>query len=127
MTQNELAKLVASLVAQAMAAQKPAGSKASSTGKSERSLKNETLTISAFKRKLGVKVTPHVDVFSFTKWTERGFRPIEGTKAVKVKNLRLFHKSQVRPMTAEEKAKLAADQKAFASRQPVAKEQQATA
>jgi hypothetical protein len=59
-------------------------------------------TVRAFKR-LGIKdIQPHVNVLTFRKWTEAGYRPKEGSKAVKVANLRLWHVSQVRALTKEE-------------------------
>lgn len=36
------------------------------------------------------------------KWAAKGSRPKEGSKSVKVANLRLFHVSQVRKLTADE-------------------------
>ena len=61
-------------------------------------------TISAFKKKGYGIVKPHEDVRTFNKWVAAGFRPREGEHAVKVQNLRLFHKSQCRPLTKEEAA-----------------------
>jgi hypothetical protein len=50
-------------------------------------------------------VTPHVDVKTFNRWVrEDGLRPIEKEHAKRVGPLRLFHKSQCRPLTAEEAA-----------------------
>lgn len=98
------------IVAQAVAvrlaaieAEKPA--KMAIAGKSEQSIKNEIQTVRAFK-KIGIKATPHVDTFTFNKWISMGYRPKEGSKSVKVANLRLFHKSQCRPITAAEKASM---------------------
>jgi hypothetical protein len=56
---------------------------------------------------------PHVNILTFNKWAEKGYRPIEGSKSLKVKNLRLFHVSQVRKLTADE-VKAAKDQSADA-------------
>jgi hypothetical protein len=71
-------------------------------GKSDLSAKNELATIRAFKRAGHGLVVPHVDVFTFNKWVSKGFRPKAGSKAVKVNNLRLFCKIQVREMTKDE-------------------------
>lgn len=107
----DLQKLVAEGVAQALAAKGKGGSKvktaATLDGKSERSIKNEIQCVKAFKKAGFGNVTPHVDVMSFNRWAAKGFRPIEGTKSVKVLNLRLFHVSQVRELTLDEKQKLA--------------------
>jgi hypothetical protein len=97
------------IVAQAVAvrlaaieAEKPA--KMSIAGKSEQSIKNEIQTVRAFKRAGISDAKPHVNVFTFNKWASQGFRPKEGSKSVRVANLRLFHVSQVRKLTAEERA-----------------------
>ena len=77
-------------------------------GKSERSIKNEIAAVKAF-AKAGFKdAKPHVNIFTFRKWMERGYRPVEGSKSLKISNLRLFHVSQVRKITSEEKAAMQA-------------------
>jgi hypothetical protein len=103
--QRVIAEAVATATAQAKAefaqalAAKPS---ATINGKSDQSAKNEAATIRAFK-KLGISATPRVDTFTFNIWVSKGFRPKEGSKSVRVNNLRLFHKSQVRPLTEVEK------------------------
>jgi hypothetical protein len=99
------------IVAQAVAvrlaaieAEKPA--KMAIAGKSEQSLKNEIQTVRAFKRAGISDAKPHVNVFTFNKWASQGFRPKEGSRSVRVANLRLFHVSQVRKLTAEERKAL---------------------
>jgi hypothetical protein len=111
-----LAQAVEAKMAAAMAA-RPAKS---SDGKSERSLRNELATVRAFKKKLGIVVKPREDVKSFRLWALDGYRPVEGSKAVRVGSLRLFHKSQVRKLSADEKARLVADQKAAIDRRVAA-------
>jgi hypothetical protein len=102
-TVEQMNKAVAAAVADAVAKQKTKvdAAVAAMSVKSDRAIKNELQTIRAFK-KIGVNATPHVDTFTFNIWASKGFRPKEGTKAVRVNNLRLFHKSQCRPITAEE-------------------------
>jgi hypothetical protein len=73
-------------------------------GKTERSIQNEIKCVKAFKRAGFKDAVPHVNVKSFRRWAADGFRPLEGSKSVKVGNLRLFHVSQVRALTVEEKA-----------------------
>jgi hypothetical protein len=80
-----------------------AAKSAAASGKSERSMANEVAVVRAFRKAGFGNVTPHVDVMTFNRWASKGFRPKEGTKSLKIKNLRLFHKSQVRPLTSEEK------------------------
>jgi hypothetical protein len=43
-----------------------------------------------------------VNVLTFNLWLAKGFKPLEGSKAVRVQNLRLWHESQVRPLSAAE-------------------------
>ena len=93
-----VAQAVAARLA-AIEAQKPA--KISMAGKTEKAIKNEIQTVRAFKR-IGINATPHVDTFTFNIWISKGMRPKEGSKSVRVNNLRLFHKSQCRPITKDE-------------------------
>jgi hypothetical protein len=88
-------------VTKAMAEDKPAKAQATN-GKSDLSAKNELATIRAFKRAGHGVVIPHIDTLTFGKWVEKGFRPKAGSKAVKVNNLRLFCKAQVRPISKDE-------------------------
>jgi hypothetical protein len=88
--------------------------------KSEKSIKIELATIRAFKRLGYGIVRPRIDVMTFRRWLAEGYRPMEGSKAVRIAGLRLFHKSQCRPITKEEKAQLAADQKAALARHEAA-------
>jgi hypothetical protein len=88
-------------------------------GKSlDQSNKNELATLKAFKKKGYGIVKPKVDVLTFNKWIDQGLRPKEGEHAAKVANLRLFHRSQCRPLTKEEAAGFAEKAKAKAARQP---------
>lgn len=104
-----LQAVIAQAVAIALAAQRDAKPAANGVvnAKSERSLKNEIAVVKAFKKAGFGNVKPHVDVMTFKRWVAAGFRPIEGSKSLKIKNLRLFHKTQCRPITLEEKAALA--------------------
>jgi hypothetical protein len=62
--------------------------------------------------KAGFKdVTPRVDVLTYDKWLEKGFRVKKGEKSVRCKQFRLFHSSQVQkdePAVAEPKAPVTA-------------------
>src|ERR1700732_4565115 len=100
-TAAAVAEATASLRAEmqaALAAKTPAVS-----GKGDRSIENEIAVVKAFKKAGFENVKPHEDVRTFNRWLAAGYRPMEGSKSLKVKNLRLFHKSQCRPITAEEK------------------------
>jgi hypothetical protein len=86
-------------------------------GKSERSAANELATIRAFQKAGFGVVTPRVNVKTFRRWIEEdGRRVIEGCKSLKVRNLRLFHVSQTRPLEpgeleAMQEQKSAADER----------------
>jgi hypothetical protein len=106
---SQLSALIAEAVALALGNAKAAKQVTGPNGlnaKSERSLKNEIAVVRAFKKEGFGNVTPHVDVMTFNRWVANGMRPIEGSKSLKVKNLRLFHKTQCRNITPEEKAAL---------------------
>ncbi len=90
------------IIAQAVAvaakeAEKPAG-------KSDQSTKNEIAAMKAFKKRGFGIIKPHIDTKTFNLWVKEGLRPREGEHSVPVANLRLFHRSQCRELTAEEKA-----------------------
>jgi hypothetical protein len=89
---------------QAMAEQQQAAKpgKMAIAGKTERAIANEIAAVRAFHRAGFKDAKPHVNILTFNKWAEKGYRPIEGSKSLKVKNLRLFHISQVRKLTADE-------------------------
>ena len=76
--------------------------KPAANGKPSKSAENEAKTIKAFAKAGFGKVTPRVDVKTFNLWRADGLRPKEGSKSLKINNLRLFHRSQLRPMTAAE-------------------------
>jgi hypothetical protein len=106
MLAQAVAVALAAQKAELMAAMPAKPAKMSIAGKSEASIKNEIQTVRAFKR-IGISdAKPHVNIFTFNKWASQGFRPVEGSKSVKVANLRLFHVSQVRKLTAEERKTL---------------------
>jgi hypothetical protein len=96
----DLERLVAEGVAKALAAReakRPAG-------KSDQSTKNETAAMKAFKKRGFGIIKPYIDTKTFNLWVKEGLRPREGEHSVPVANLRLFHRSQCRELTAEEKA-----------------------
>ena len=122
---EKLAQLIAIAVNNAMiaaeikrkedAASKGKGSKAMATRKlsdaqkTERNTAIENKVKAAFK-KLGYgEVTPRVDVMTFNRWLEAGYKVKTGEKSIKVKQFRLFHKKQVVALTAQEKADIAAN------------------
>jgi hypothetical protein len=100
MSAEALKALMAEVRAEALAERNAAN-------KADTAAQMEVATIRAFKRAGFGEVKPRVDVLTFNKWLEKGMRPKEGERAVKVKNLRLFHESQCRPLTKEDRAVLA--------------------
>jgi uncharacterized protein (DUF4415 family) len=94
-----MAASMAELAALKAQAAKPS---AATNGKSDVSAKNDLAVLRTFKRQGFKDIQPRVNVLTFRKWLEHGYRPKEGSKAVKVSNLRLWHVSQVRPLTKEE-------------------------
>jgi hypothetical protein len=94
--------------------------KISMAGKGDQAIKNEIQTVRAFK-KLGITAKPHVDTFTFNIWVSKGYRPKEGSKSVRVNNLRLFHESQVRKLSKEELAANKEQKSASEKRQKSAK------
>ena len=117
-----LQAMLAQAVAVALAAQKAelmqamAATKPATNGKSDRSLKNEIAVVKAFKKAGFGDVRPHEDVRTFNRWVEAGYRPVEGSKSIKINNLRLFCRAQCRPITPEEKQAAKAQSEAAVAR-----------
>jgi hypothetical protein len=105
---------------QAMAEQQQAAkaetTKPSVAGKTERAIKNEIAAVRAFHRAGFKDAKPHVNILTFNKWMEKGMRPMEGAKSLKINNLRLFHISQCRPITSAEKKAMKEQQTAAIKR-----------
>jgi hypothetical protein len=96
---NEITALrreTAELKAAAVAPAKPA------TGKPDLSAKNDADCVRIFKKAGFKDLQPRVNILTFRKWTEHGYRPLEGSNALRVNNLRLWHVSQVRALTPAE-------------------------
>jgi hypothetical protein len=102
-----LQAIIAQAVATAMAA-KEAEQVTKPAGKSDQSAKNEILVLKAFKRAGYGIVRPHEDVRTYNRWLAAGLKVKEGEHSLKVGNLRLFHESQVRALTPEEKEEMQA-------------------
>lgn len=115
-TPEALQAVIAQAVALAMADKKAANKPLAKAAQSDRSLKNAIKTVKAFKKAGFGDVKPHEDVLTFNRWMAKGFRPMEGSKSLKVGNLRLFHKSQVRQLSVEEKAEMQAQSDAAIAR-----------
>lgn len=108
LTPEALQQLIAQAVASALATQtaerKDAAVAAAKAGKSERSVQNEIAAVRAFKKAGYGDVKPREDVKTYSRWLADGRKVKPGEKAIKVKNLRLFHIKQTEAISAEEKA-----------------------
>lgn len=107
----QLAQMIAQAVAQSNGKASPAkpSKKAgrqpisrNEAGLSAKQIENEKAVKTAFKRAGFGTVVPKVDVKTFNLWKAEGFIPKEGEKSLKVKQFRLFHRSQVTKMEAQE-------------------------
>jgi hypothetical protein len=94
--------IVAQAVAVRLAAIEAEKPKMAIAGKSEASIKNDLAAVRAFKKAGFGVLVPHKNIMTFNRWVELGFRPVEGSKSVKVGNLRLFCKAQCRPLTKDD-------------------------
>jgi hypothetical protein len=93
-TLEQLNAVVAQAVAEALAQRE----------KNTRTVDMEALAIKAFRRAGYGEVKPRQDVKTYALWIADGFKVREGEKSVRVKSLRLFHRSQVEPISEAEKA-----------------------
>jgi hypothetical protein len=109
-----LNKIVGEQVLQALAAQRAEfeASVLAANKAAKDKIDYDSLAIKAFRKAGFGEVKPRTDVLTYNKWLEAGFRVKPGEHAIKVRQLRLFHRSQVEAITAAEKkeatAKLAA-------------------
>jgi hypothetical protein len=93
---SELKAVLDAAIAEALAARdaKPVPANKLVDGKTEASLKMDILVVKAFKRAGFGEVQPRVDTKTYQKWLSEGYRVKPGEKAVRVKQFRLFAKSQ---------------------------------
>jgi hypothetical protein len=75
----------------------------------------DRLCVKAFKRSGFQDVQPRVNILTYGKWVEKGFRVKPGEQSIKVRNLRLFHASQVEPISKKEQAEYLAKRAAKTS------------
>ena len=115
-TPEALQSVIAQAVALALASQKAAPQAVARDGQTVRSMQNHVKTIKAFKRAGFADAVPHVNVKTFNRWMAEGRRPVEGCHSIKVANLRLFHLSQTRAITIEEREAMQAQSDAAVAR-----------
>ena len=99
-SKSDLAAMIAQAVAAALSngSHKAEAKPVANTlvdGKTERQLKTDVLVCRAFKKAGFGEVKPREDVMTYNRWMANGFKVKPGEKSVKVKQFRLFHKSQV--------------------------------
>ena len=101
-----LAAQVAAAISQPKPGSKFAKRKDNRTAKPKASSDRKTVfaaaVVSTF-AKQGLAVTPNVDVFTYDRWIERGFKPVGPSVRVKTpgmngKGMPLWHRSQVEPI-----------------------------
>jgi hypothetical protein len=113
-TPETLAAMIQSAVAAALANAKADRMDTFKAGKGEAQVKQDVFIAKAFVKKgfKDVKLfdrtktlaqQPDVTVLTYNKWMELGRKVLPGEHAVKYKQFRLFHKSQTRIATVEER------------------------
>ena len=108
-SKSDLAKMIAQAVAAAMSNATGEAKVAANTlvdGKTERQLKTDVAVCRAFKKAGYGEVKPREDVMTYNRWMANGYKVKTGEKSVKVKQFRLFHKSQVEFVGQPDKADL---------------------
>lgn len=111
--QDQLNTLIAQAVTAALG---QASVKSTSSDRTERQVRTDTAIVRAFK-KLGykdsqIKLIDRLDpasektatILTYNRWIAQGRKVKTGERAVKVKNLRFFHKDQTEALSAEDKA-----------------------
>ena len=89
---------IAEAVAAALGKAAAKGSEPKNTlvdGRTEASLKIDIAVVKAFKRAGFNDAKPRENVMTYNKWLAAGFKVKPGERCVKVKQFRLFHKTQV--------------------------------
>lgn len=107
-TKDDLAAMIASAVAAAVAA-KPKKAKGEKTArkplteaqKAERRSKVDEATLVAFTAKGYKDVQPRINVMTYDKWIENGRRVRKGEKSVKCGSWPLFHLDQTDPIATQ--------------------------
>lgn len=125
LSKTDLTALIAAAVAQALQAQPKAGAGKTTPalvdGKTERQIKIDIAVCRAFKKAGYGEVKPREDVQTYNRWLSQGYKVKTGEKSVKVKQFRLFHKSQVEFVGLPDKAEQRAAGEAAVAAQAMAK------
>jgi hypothetical protein len=96
-TPEALQQVIAEAVAVALAAReaKQVPTNKLVDGRTEQQLKIDIMVVKAFKKAGYGEVTPRQDVMTYNKWLASGHKVKPGERAIRVKQFRLFHKTQV--------------------------------
>lgn len=94
---SELKAVLDAAIAEALAAHnaRPAPSNRLVDGRTEQQLKIDIMVVKAFKRAGYGEVKPREDVQTYNRWAAAGYLVKKGERATRVRQFRLFHKTQV--------------------------------
>ena len=108
---TELKAVLDAAIAEALAARdaRPVPKNTSVDAKTDAALKMDVLVCRAFKRAGFGEVQPRIDTKTYNKWLAEGWRVKSGERATRVKQFRLFHKSQVEFVGEQSKAEMQAE------------------
>jgi len=121
LTADALRNLISEVVAEALS-KRPDTAARNVLPKQERErIDYEALAVKAFRKAGYGEIKPRIDVKTYNLWLAEGFKVKPVEHGVKVQQLRLFHRSQCRELTAEEKTgfKAKADERIIANKQKI--------
>jgi hypothetical protein len=106
LTAEALRNLISEVVAEALA-KRPDTSARSALPRADRErVDYDALAIKAFRKAGYGEVKPRIDTKTYNLWIADGVKVKSGEHATKVRNLRLFHRSQVEPVEGQSASKL---------------------
>lgn len=110
-TPEALKAVIAQAVAEALAARdtKQVPKNTSVDAKTDAALKMDVLVCRAFKRSGFGEVRPRIDVQTYNRWLSQGLKVRAGERCTKVRQFRLFHRSQCEPVAEQSKAEMQAE------------------
>jgi hypothetical protein len=108
---QQLQQVIAEAVAVALAARnaKPVPANKLVNGRTELQLKTDIAVCKAFRKAGYGDVQPRIDVMTDQRWLAAGYRVRPGERATKIKQFRLFHRSQVEAVELPSKAEQQAE------------------
>lgn len=117
---SELKAVLDAAIAEALAAReaKPIPANKLVDGKTEGQLKTDVAVCKAFKKAGFGQVVPRVDCMTYNRWAAAGYKVRPGERATKIKQFRLFHKTQVEFVGEQSKAEMQAEANAAKAATP---------